>query len=118
MQGRLLVMFGGMDLSKFATKTQIVHRDLAARMGAQENSLSLELSDLDGDGALDKIMVYMAGDNNLERKSGSVIYLDREGNEVLRFNFFEAWPVKIQKAPAGSSYQWSIQARPQGSVAN
>jgi phage tail-like protein len=27
-----------------------------------------------------------------ERKSGSVIYLDREGNEVLRFDFDAAWP--------------------------
>ena len=29
-----------------------------------------------------------------ERKSGSIIYLDREGNEVLRYNFFEAWPAR------------------------
>lgn len=33
-----------------------------------------------------------------DRKSGSVIYLDREGKEVLRYNFFEAWPAKW-KAP-------------------
>lgn len=33
-----------------------------------------------------------------ERKSGSVIYLDRAGNEVLRYNFFEAWPCSW-KAP-------------------
>ena len=32
------------------------------------------------------------------RKSGSVIYLDRDGKEVSRYNFFEAWPVKW-KAP-------------------
>lgn len=29
-----------------------------------------------------------------ERKSGSVIYLDRAGNEVLRASFFEAWPCR------------------------
>ena len=29
-----------------------------------------------------------------DRKSGSVIYLDRAGQEVLRYNFFEAWPCK------------------------
>jgi phage tail-like protein len=29
----------------------------------------------------------------VERKSGSIIYLDREGNEVLRVNLFECWPV-------------------------
>jgi phage tail-like protein len=33
-----------------------------------------------------------------ERKSGSIIYLDREGKEVLRYNFFEAWPCRW-KAP-------------------
>jgi phage tail-like protein len=33
-----------------------------------------------------------------ERKSGSVIYLDRENKEVLRYNFFEAWPCRW-KAP-------------------
>jgi phage tail-like protein len=27
-----------------------------------------------------------------KRKSGSIIYLDREGQEVLRYTFFEAWP--------------------------
>lgn len=38
----------------------------------------------------------MAGQT--ERKSGSIIYLDREGNEVLRYNLFEAWPCRW-KAP-------------------
>ena len=33
-----------------------------------------------------------------DRKSGSIIYLDREGNEVMRYNFFEAWPCRW-KAP-------------------
>jgi len=33
-----------------------------------------------------------------DRKSGSVIYLDRAGQEVLRYNFFEAWPCRW-KAP-------------------
>jgi len=33
-----------------------------------------------------------------ERKSGSIVYLDREGNEVVRYNFFEAWPCRW-KAP-------------------
>lgn len=27
------------------------------------------------------------------RKSGSIIYLDREGSEVARYNLFECWPV-------------------------
>lgn len=34
-----------------------------------------------------------------DRKSGSIIYLDRAGQEVLRYNFFEAWPCKW-KLPA------------------
>ncbi len=33
------------------------------------------------------------------RKSGSIIYLDREGNEVLRLNFFEAWPAAFEAGP-------------------
>lgn len=33
-----------------------------------------------------------------ERKSGSIIYLDREGKELMRYNFFEAWPCRW-KAP-------------------
>jgi phage tail-like protein len=38
-----------------------------------------------------------------DRKSGSIIYLDREGNEVLRYNFFEAWPTRW-KAPELNSH--------------
>ena len=37
--------------------------------------------------------------NESERKSGSVIVLDRAGDEVLRYNFYEAWPVRW-KAPS------------------
>lgn len=33
-------------------------------------------------------------DGKVERKSGSIIYLDRTGAEVLRYNFFEAWPCR------------------------
>ncbi|HWI66275.1 MAG TPA: phage tail protein [Symbiobacteriaceae bacterium] len=33
-----------------------------------------------------------------DRKSGSIIYLDREGQEVARYNFYEAWPCRW-KAP-------------------
>ena len=29
-----------------------------------------------------------------ERKSGSIILLDDDGTEVMRYNFFEAWPCK------------------------
>jgi phage tail-like protein len=37
-------------------------------------------------------------DGKTDRKSGSIIYLDREGKEVMRYNFFEAWPCR-HKAP-------------------
>ena len=30
----------------------------------------------------------------IERKNGSIIVLDRAGQEVLRYNFFNAWPMK------------------------
>jgi phage tail-like protein len=35
------------------------------------------------------------------RKSGSVIYLDREGGEVVRTEFFEAWPVRYKLQAMG-----------------
>jgi phage tail-like protein len=30
----------------------------------------------------------------IERRSGSIILVDLEGNEKVRWNFFEAWPTK------------------------
>ena len=33
-------------------------------------------------------------DGAIERKNGSVVLLDRLGNEVARWNFFRAWPTK------------------------
>ena len=30
----------------------------------------------------------------IERKNGSIVALDREGNEVVRWNFVDAWPTK------------------------
>lgn len=38
-----------------------------------------------------------------DRKSGSVIYLDREGGEVSRYNFFEAWPCRWKAPELNSS---------------
>lgn len=38
-----------------------------------------------------------------DRKSGSVIYLDRAGQEVLRYNFFEAWPCRWKAPELNSS---------------
>jgi phage tail-like protein len=33
-------------------------------------------------------------DGRIERKNGSIVLLDRAGNEQVRWNFFEAWPTK------------------------
>lgn len=33
-------------------------------------------------------------DGKIERKSGSVILAGDDGSEVMRYNFFEAWPAK------------------------
>ena len=35
----------------------------------------------------------------IQRKNGSVILLDENGNEKMRWNFFSAWPSKYE-APA------------------
>jgi phage tail-like protein len=40
----------------------------------------------------DSLLAWFEGGEKAERKSGSIIYLDRAGQEVLRYNFFEAWP--------------------------
>lgn len=34
-------------------------------------------------------------DGTITRKSGSVIVLDRAGEEALRYNFYEAWPTEF-----------------------
>ncbi len=33
-------------------------------------------------------------DGKVERKSGSIIICDDEGGEIMRYNFFEAWPCR------------------------
>lgn len=43
-----------------------------------------------------------AADGQDARKSGSIIYLDREGKEVARYTYFEAWPVAYQVHYDGS----------------
>jgi phage tail-like protein len=37
---------------------------------------------------------WVEGDPNARRKSGSIILLDRQGNEKIRWNFINAWPTK------------------------
>jgi phage tail-like protein len=51
-------------------------------------------------GLVDDTMLYdwhrqwADGDPAAVRLSGSIILLDRQGNEKLRWNFFNAWPAK------------------------
>lgn len=33
-------------------------------------------------------------DGKVERKSGSIIVLAEDGSEIIRYNFFEAWPCR------------------------
>ena len=37
---------------------------------------------------------WVTGDPAAQRKNGSVVLLDRAGQEKLRWNFFNAWPAK------------------------
>lgn len=39
-------------------------------------------------------MQWVKGDPDAKRKNGSVILLDRQGQEKVRWNFFNAWPSK------------------------
>jgi phage tail-like protein len=37
---------------------------------------------------------WVKGDPEAKRKNGSIVLLDRQGNEKVRWNFFNAWPAK------------------------
>jgi phage tail-like protein len=37
-------------------------------------------------------------DGNVQRKNGSIVVLDRQGKEQVRWNFFAAWPSKYDGA--------------------
>lgn len=39
-------------------------------------------------------MQWVKGDPAATRKNGSIVLLDRQGNEKIRWNFVNAWPVK------------------------
>lgn len=46
--------------------------------------------------ATDELWEWMSKtiDGTVERKSGSVILADDTGSEIIRYNFYEAWPCK------------------------
>ncbi|HYO13590.1 MAG TPA: phage tail protein [Thermoanaerobaculia bacterium] len=37
---------------------------------------------------------WVTGDPAAQRKNGSIVLLDRQGQEKVRWNFFNAWPAK------------------------
>lgn len=37
---------------------------------------------------------WVTGDPAAKRKNGSIVLLDRQGNEKVRWNFVRAWPAK------------------------
>lgn len=37
---------------------------------------------------------WVTGDPNAQRKDGSLVLLDRQGGEKMRWNFYHAWPAK------------------------
>lgn len=49
-------------------------------------------------GITDDLQLYdwhrKAIDGDIQRKNGSIVLLDRSGNEVTRWNFVRAWPAK------------------------
>jgi hypothetical protein len=47
-------------------------------------------------------------DGKVERKSGSVILLDRSGTEVARYNFFEAWPCQYSATLASEQIELAV----------
>lgn len=44
-----------------------------------------------------------------ERKSGSVIFHDRSGKEVARYNLFEAWPVRFESTHAAEEIEFVVE---------
>ncbi len=59
---------------------------------AKYKNITLKRGQFSDPSVADWLKKVLAG--TTDRKSGSIIYLDREGSEILRYNFFEAWPVR------------------------
>jgi phage tail-like protein len=81
-------------ISELYTDSPVVHK----RPGkAKHSNLILKRGQLSDHRLLEWFNAALQG--QVERKSGSIIYLDREGNEVLRLNLFEAWPTALTSGP-------------------
>lgn len=58
------------------------------------SNISLKWGVTDDAELYDWHMQWVKGDPAAKRKNGSVVLLDRQGNEKVRWNFFSAWPAK------------------------
>ena len=67
---------------------------------AKYSNIVLKWGTIDGEDPNDPRSLYgwhmqwIKGDISAARKSGSIIMLDRQGNQKIRWNFVNAWPVK------------------------
>lgn len=61
---------------------------------AKYSNITLKWGTTDDTSLYDWHMKWVKGDPSAERKNGSIILLDRQGNEKVRWNFFNAWPCK------------------------
>jgi phage tail-like protein len=58
------------------------------------SNIVLKWGTADDNDLYDWHMQWVKGDPAAQRKNGSVVLLDRQGNEKIRWNFVRAWPVK------------------------
>jgi phage tail-like protein len=58
------------------------------------SNISLKWGTADDHDLYDWHMLWVTGDPSADRKSGSVVLLDRQGQEKVRWNFKNAWPAK------------------------
>jgi len=57
-------------------------------------NISLKWGVTDDHDLYDWHRLWVTGDPEAKRKNGSIVLLDRQGQEKLRWNFFNAWPSK------------------------
>lgn len=59
------------------------------------SNITLKWGTTDGDRELfDWHQQWVSGDPAAKRQHGSIVLLDRQGTEKMRWNFFNAWPAK------------------------
>ncbi len=61
---------------------------------AKYSNISLKRGVTDDRDLYDWHMEWLKGGNEAQRRSGSLVSLNHRGDEVARWNFYEAWPTK------------------------